>query len=29
MRHEIPERHNQVVLYVGQCLISQDVEDGD
>ena len=25
----IPEQHNQVVLYVGQCLIHQGVEDGD
>ena len=27
--HDIPERHNQVVLYVGQCLIPQGVEDDD
>ncbi len=25
--HEIPDRHNQVVLYVGQCLISQGVDE--
>jgi hypothetical protein len=25
--HVIPEQHKQVVLYVGQCLIPQDVED--
>ena len=25
--HGIPEAHSQVVLYVGQCLIPQDVED--
>ncbi len=25
----IPEAHNQVVLYVGQCLISQGVDDND
>lgn len=27
--HGIPERHDQVVLYVGQCLISQGVDDND
>ncbi len=27
--HGIPEGHNQVILYVGQCLIPQGVEDGD
>lgn len=25
----IPERHNQVVLYVGQCLIPQDSDESD
>lgn len=25
--HGIPERHDQVVLYVGQCLISQGMDD--
>lgn len=27
--HETPDRYTQVVLYVGQCLIQQDMEDGD
>ena len=27
--HGIPERHNQLVLYVGQCHISQDSDDSD
>lgn len=27
--HGIPERHDQVVLYVGQCLIPQGVDDND
>ena len=27
--HGVPERHNQVVLYVGQCLIQQGVDDSD
>jgi hypothetical protein len=27
--HGIPESHNQLVLYVGQCLIPQDVDDSD
>lgn len=27
--HAPPEQHNQVTLYVGQCLIPQDIEDGD
>src|SRR5512133_1798607 len=27
--HATPEQHNQVILYVGQCLIPQDVEDGE
>ncbi len=27
--HGIPEEHNQVVLYVGQCLIPQGVDDND
>jgi hypothetical protein len=27
--HGIPERHDQVVLYVGQCLIPQGVDEND
>jgi hypothetical protein len=27
--HGIPEQHRQVVLYVGQCMIAQDGEDGE
>jgi hypothetical protein len=27
--HGIPERHDQVVLYAGQCLIPQGVDDND
>jgi hypothetical protein len=27
--HGIPEQHSQVVLYVGQCMIPQDAEDGE
>ena len=27
--HGIPEGHNQVVLYVGQCLIPQGVDEND
>jgi hypothetical protein len=26
---EIPERHNQLVLYVGQCVIMQDADDSE
>ena len=27
--NEVPERHDQVVLYVGQCMIPQGVDDSD